>query len=379
MPKNCFFYLLCFFLFCGGAFNNNANGAEKNGVFNIPKLDGVVIDGQADDWKGKGFQINFLNVLEDRPRPPATDFDVKCRIGWNDKGLLLLFSVQDDRGLEEDSLERLWRWDNLELFLAEKVGSKNYYQVIFSPGISISQDKLRYKVYDKREKIRCIPTLQAVRSLIDNGYICEILLPWGNLGKSFKEGDTLGFQFYAQDSDAGNDLLKYLWFPQANTHLNQKHMHKIRLAQKPAAPFRGVASFSAPYLTIKTTPELIGAKIEVVLDGETIASGRINKNPLFTGAKIEIPTLPPGKFIQDLRVVFPNGNPLVQKVTMAGRPLFPEIKVEANQIKTGTYILKLFKPTEAFPSSPLVVDVFFSKQTWEKNKRNQSKTYNWRY
>ncbi len=60
-------------------------------AFDIPRIDGVKIDGQADDWKDDGFRVDSLPMLGCGLRP-ASDFDVRMRLGWDERGLLVLVS-----------------------------------------------------------------------------------------------------------------------------------------------------------------------------------------------------------------------------------------------------------------------------------------------
>ena len=44
----------------------------------------------------------------------AADLDCRFRLGWDDRGLLVLITVHDDFFIEDDDLETLWQKDCVE-------------------------------------------------------------------------------------------------------------------------------------------------------------------------------------------------------------------------------------------------------------------------
>jgi hypothetical protein len=82
--------------------------------FDIPRLDKIVIDGRADEWGEAGFRVETLAALDGAVRS-CSDFDARFRLGWNDRGLLLLLTVQDNVFIESDAEDSLWQNDGVEV------------------------------------------------------------------------------------------------------------------------------------------------------------------------------------------------------------------------------------------------------------------------
>jgi len=63
----------------------------------VPRVDGIVIDGNAADWHDNGLKIDVL--ASSVPRTPGT-FDAWARLGWDERGLLILINVLDEQPQE---------------------------------------------------------------------------------------------------------------------------------------------------------------------------------------------------------------------------------------------------------------------------------------
>ena len=61
-------------------------------VYDIPRLDGIAIDGKASDWGQGGFQVDLL-VPPGGDLKPVMDCDARMRLGWDADGLLVLVAV----------------------------------------------------------------------------------------------------------------------------------------------------------------------------------------------------------------------------------------------------------------------------------------------
>jgi len=79
-----------------------AQAAEESPIFDIPRLDKITIDGKADDWGKNGFRVDLLTPVGVAVKPKS-DHDVRCRLGWNAQGLLVLVRVEDNTWLEASS------------------------------------------------------------------------------------------------------------------------------------------------------------------------------------------------------------------------------------------------------------------------------------
>ena len=129
-------------------------------VFDIPRIKGIAVDGSSNDWAADGFRVEFLTDPDGRTLP-ADDFDARFRVGWNSKGLLVLAAVRDNVPVEHENLSRLWQRDCVEIFVAEKVGSTNRYQLVIASGADPKYKTVRSRLYDWRPENQRHPKLTA--------------------------------------------------------------------------------------------------------------------------------------------------------------------------------------------------------------------------
>ena len=182
--------------------------------FDIPPIEGIDIDGDAADWRGAGFRVAVL-AAPDGAIPPPADFDVLFRVGWNERGLLVLAEVTDDEPRENADTDRLWRSDCIEIFIAEAVGHANRYQLVAASGADPARTAVRTRLYDHREARHgraplVDPPCEA--KVGEGGYTIEALLPWENLGVEPRAGLVAALQLVANDED-GDGSLRVAWFP----------------------------------------------------------------------------------------------------------------------------------------------------------------------
>lgn len=219
---------------CPVAFAASPPGA----LYDVPLLTGIAVDGDAADWKDGGFRVELMLDKDGRFQPHA-DIKPEFRLAWDDRGLLVLVTVQDDVLLENADEAALYDRDSVEVFAAKERGSKDLYQLVISPGVTAEFPDLRAKLMDFR-KMEPKPELayEAARKKSGAGYTLEILLPWKNLAITPVAGLETGFQIFINDADATQGRFQAVWYPQTRTHENPDAMHRIRLAKRPSAPER---------------------------------------------------------------------------------------------------------------------------------------------
>ncbi|MGB6121127.1 MAG: class I SAM-dependent methyltransferase [Bacteroidota bacterium] len=258
--------------------------AAGPGVFDIPRIEGIVVDGSGDEWGDSGFTVGFVTDPEGRALP-AEDFDLKFRVGWSAQGLFVLATVRDDIPLEHENLNRIWQRDCVELFLAETVGSGNRHQLVIASGADPRYGELRSRLYDHRpeaEKVGELSSRSASR-IVEGGYVVEAWLPWENLGRKPEAGGTVAFQCIANDFDGDDDPsggpLRVGWYPGLESHASSREMYSLRLAEAPGEPilFRVERKIGFGYcnLSIRGSDELIGVPVEVRNEEEVFGSGRL--------------------------------------------------------------------------------------------------------
>jgi beta-lactamase regulating signal transducer with metallopeptidase domain len=201
-------------------------------VFDIPKLEGITIDGNADDWGNRGFKGTQVGVRGGAVIP-REELDVAFRLGWTDEGLAFLIAVQAPAFIESESQEYYQR-DGVEMFIADSVGGKELVQVMVSPGVSPQRSQLAYRVFDymRSEDMRSgVPARATVaRQTVPGGYTMEVLLPWDMVGVTPAPGHMAGFQFSVGSWDEKNGLGRAMWYPVHGAHANSALTHALRLA-----------------------------------------------------------------------------------------------------------------------------------------------------
>lgn len=252
-------------------------------VFNIPRVEGIVVDGSSDDWGEFGFCVEFLADPKGRVIPPD-DFDVKFRLGWNQQGLLVLAAVQDNIPVEHENLSRLWRSDCIEIFISEHVGSANRYQLVIASGADPKYKTARQRIYDWRlpSYKKSELTARSASRVFEGGYVVEALLPWANFGIEPSFGMELGFQFLANDDDGKardlNASLRVAWFPHIGPG-SRNQMYGLRLSDKPSeaviSRVNREIGLGQCFVTICGSKELNGVPAVLQSDDKIIAKGKL--------------------------------------------------------------------------------------------------------
>ncbi len=204
--------------------------------YDIPKLDGITIDGQAADWGQRGFRVELLAAEDGRTKAPA-DFDVSFRLGWNEEGLLLLAMVQDDVPVESLEPERIYENDSFETFVASKEdGSESYLQVIISPGMDPKTPEPRVFILDRKTFHPSKAPVRAARTKVAGGYVLEALYPWSALGVTPKVGAEVWYGFWANDADQLDRSFQVLWAPMTQLGSEIWASHLLRLSDHASEP-----------------------------------------------------------------------------------------------------------------------------------------------
>ena len=272
---------------------------EDDMVFDVPRLEGVVVDGDGSEWGDRGLRIGVIKSKEGTPTP-AADLDVRFRLGWDDEGLLLLLTVHDDVPVEHPSMTELWSKDSVELFASTEPGAKTLYQVYLGPGRDPEFPEVRRKFFDHRENGESMGELElrAARSLTATGYVFEVLMPWANLGGEPATGGEAGFQLYVNDSDVKDqwDWYRALWYPRDAVHMYPGNMHRLLLAEESGPPVEVVSSAGLDgtrlRLDLAAVPELAGARVSLMSGDRLAAETAFERDATRASATVELPLLP---------------------------------------------------------------------------------------
>jgi CubicO group peptidase (beta-lactamase class C family) len=269
---------------------------------NVPRLQGIVVDGNATDWGERGFRVEVLPNDQGALRPPQ-DLDSQLRLGWNDEGLLVLVTVQDGVASEEGDP---WNGDSVELFLGPNGSGAEHYQFIVSPGRDADFPAMRVQPWDHRsDKSRPLTSTVQV-STTDSGYTVEALLPWAPFPLEPAVGREVAFQVFVNDSDGPGDHFQAVWYPRDRDGAGSRASHVIRLADSASPPVVMVARgfferMRRTRVDVTAVAQLAGRSVEL-RDGETVygkaelaaMNGRATAQP--------IGPLPPEQGFRDLFV-----------------------------------------------------------------------------
>jgi pimeloyl-ACP methyl ester carboxylesterase len=250
-------------------------------VFDVPKLDGIVIDGTADDWKEAGFHVDVMTSVDGWVRP-VSNMDSRVSIGWDERGLLVLIRASDQNFIEATDADALYASDSVELYMIDKRGGKQMIQAVIAPGMTPDQPELRYKLYDYRTDAGLKanpPKLQAARTKTPGGYVMEVLLPWANIGVAPELGGEVAFQVFVNDKDGNERLFNTVWYPATGTFMNPGNAYRLRLANRAGQRFasiaRGFARLGDVWFSVIAATDLAGKNVGVRFGGKQIGSGTL--------------------------------------------------------------------------------------------------------
>ncbi len=287
---------------------------------NLPRLEGIEVDGQKNEWQERGYEIPFLMPLKGS-RPPKKDHSATARLGWDERGLLLFLEVADDAS-DEETDHQLYLGDSVELFLADRVGSGNWFQVVAAPGTAKETGSVRLSIKESREGREESAEVEVASARTPVGYDLEVRLPWSKLGVEPKLATECALQIIANDRDEGSERTQLPWFPGLSTFSDSTQMIAIALAEKPDAPVPGVVRM-----------ERIGSSVIVRFEGDETAPE------------------------QDLEILAPDDRRLARSLVVRGRAgivLPREAADEGLTVRLGERELKRFDPLrEMVPAGKL--------------------------
>ncbi len=275
-------------------------GAEP--IYDIPKLDGIVVDGKGDDWGDKGFKVSaFINI--DAPGIRTQPGSV-LRLGWDYSGLLALVTVADNNILE--GFPKLYEGASVELLSAVDIGSPDMYYAGIAPGVDPENDRFRQGFIDLRDTPRLMRlTMEAAALPVAGGYCIELRLPWENLGMTAAEGNTSAFTLWLNSKDTRDGpRIRSIWSPY-HWSFNSNKLHRLRLSRDASNPV--ALSAAADYIRlnhlrveVNAGVELAGQTVTVSADDIPIGSGKLEKIGTGAAALLQLPVPPIGKTYTNL-------------------------------------------------------------------------------
>jgi pimeloyl-ACP methyl ester carboxylesterase len=277
-------------------------------VFDVPRLDGIAIDGKGGDWGDRGFRVDVLTSYN-RPLRPPQDQDCFFRLGWNERGLLVLATMSDNKWVESKENILLGR-DRIEMGL-RTVDALDICHWNISPGMADDEPNLRYFFDDARKdpRLKGLPAqIEIARTRSGNQCIVEALLPWSSLSITPREGQEVFFHLWTADSDdpAESDEYWLTWYPAIGADFWRRgESHRIRLSSAPSGPVtaRASAQYVPDRLRTEVTVRALGGRVASVHEGDaTLASFPLVPAGRLVEARVSFPLPPAGSTYAPLTI-----------------------------------------------------------------------------
>jgi acetyl esterase/lipase len=276
-------------MMCNGCRNipkriSKNQNVDSSPIYNIPRLENIIIDGHHNDWNDEGFRVNLLTPVGHKLKSVA-DHDARMRLAWNNQGLIILMFVRDNVWIEAESEERLWKHDAIEIFLTSK-DRENTCHWIIAPGMDTHHKSLRWHLYDHRRNkaLKKIPAeLNAARIKTQKGYVLEVLVPWKSLAITPVIGQEVRFQAWVNDADQRKGITTYnaAWFPGDNPTQDTRKMYQIRLSENSSSPVEPVCinseynQYPRARIHVATTNKRVGRTIKIRSGKQILAQNKL--------------------------------------------------------------------------------------------------------
>ena len=253
-------------------------GENPADLVDIPFVGDVVVDGTADDWGGRAFEVNLLRTVSGKPEPDD-GFDARYRIGWNDRGLLLHYEVRDADIAEPTAQTMAGQADSVQIEAAPGDRPTAAFTVFVSPGINPKLDRPAAFPGNplRSQDTAAAAAVEAGSRAVEGGYQLEALVPWSALGFAPAPGAEISFQTYAVNADRSKETSKLAWTPVLDTWARLR----VRLSRESSPAINADATsfepqgFARVLVRMRTVPELIGETITLRDGAIAVASCQV--------------------------------------------------------------------------------------------------------
>ena len=297
--SSCAFWLAGVVLLSGA----NARAADVRRTFDLPRVEGIDIDGQADDWDGKGYGFEILLPQYGKLRE-AENLNASIKLGWTPEGLWFLVWVQDDVWHEATRPNDPIGPDLVDLYLrkARRGEESKAYHLTFSPnfGTTPLETRCRGGLEVGPDNVDRSVVPQYAITGEGQHYVLEGMVPWESVGLEAEPGARAYFQLWVQDGDTreNEELRKH----RASFHLgrgtsyNGNDMHELRLVDDTtprlrlsAVPGYDLATLTS-YVTVIGRGVRAGHEVEIRDGEQVLATGVFEADgPDRASAKLTLP------------------------------------------------------------------------------------------
>lgn len=264
------------------------NSPDIERTVTIPRLQNIVIDGDAGDWAEEGFRVEVM-ADEFGAVMPKEDFDPRFRLGWDARGLLVLIQVQDEtaapcptKAIDFYSVRRGSLYDLIQIISAPFPVDRQHYLCGLSPADPKNTSPLTALM--DRSRIGSLDGLsvEAAQKYSSDGYQYEVLLPWSNLKVEPAIGQKFVLQIAASDYDDGNEKYRACWVSESQPVDHPESTRIVRLGEAPSTVETVVARVSnrpadLPWAHFVASSGLDGAQAVVRSKGEIIGEAQLRE------------------------------------------------------------------------------------------------------
>jgi hypothetical protein len=169
------------------------------------------IDGNLVEWAGAATYESAFRVFNDASWDGTDDLTALWRLGWDSNNLYMAVEVTDDRHVQTQTGNQIFRGDSLDMQFDINLASSpdglspDNFQLIFSPGDFAGLPPSAFRFQGTAGgQILDAPgghhvTLAAQPTAL--GYNLEAAVPWSDLNVTPSAGLTLGLALNANDND----------------------------------------------------------------------------------------------------------------------------------------------------------------------------------
>jgi len=270
--------------------------AASDAVFDIPRVAAKTPD--ALEWGERvGFRVEA--IVDPAIGVAREDFSAaRCRLGWNDEGLLVFVDVRDTTPSEGGEV---WEGDYVNIIVRHAEGERGdqvgYFVV---PGRVSGEPRIGYArgLRFPMDENPPGPHRFAVRKG-DGGYTVELLVPWVALGVTPSLGLELGMQVLVGDCGPGG-VQTPRWAQYRIPSGPDRVLRRVRLAEKASLPVLATAGCELvnrpPRMLSDVAVRVLGdaslagreATLEVSMDPSDPSdqTDRSDQNPAPSGSKV---------------------------------------------------------------------------------------------
>ncbi len=280
--------------------------AQSLPLFEIPRVEGLTIDGAGDDWPAEALTVPLLASPDGEVSPGAATL----QLGWTEAGLVLRVAVRDATPAESAPGQGLHIGDSVEIFVRPAPGAIDLCQWLIAPGRTDEPGEPRMALSDRRGDAVAggspAPFDWAVQTTPE-GYVVEARIGLECLNLAAEPGQELGLQVIVNDADGAGTRRQHLWHPFAGAYAMPWAYQRVRLAERASGPPAGV-SYVRPddaeaAIVVTADAALAGQSVRVSQEGAALGSATLSDTgKRFASARVALSPAPQGRMDQPLTV-----------------------------------------------------------------------------